>query len=231
MSFAVVVFLKTKEVEAVPKTWLLEDDGKTYCFWPNFKKIQEVYDAAQSEGQPDRKNWKRFAVSCFEEFDSYDLAVQEIGYYLEHSDYEAKKSVKRSIPQRSTENDSRRCISPAESSSTDESPSEVVKKFTFAPVESQFPHDKVLSRTTLAPPRPPTPVASTSSKFISTDVDRNQKPVSISPRANVTSGNENSVRNDPQPIVNIQPILAEIRGNNVFKNIITIVEDFIRNII
>ncbi|CAG7816913.1 unnamed protein product [Allacma fusca] len=91
----------------------------------------------------------------------------------------------------------------------DESPSEVAKKFTFAPVESQFPlHDKVLSRPTLAPP---TPVASTSSKFISTNLDRNQKPVSISPRANVTSGNETSVRNDPQPIVNIQPILAEIR--------------------
>ncbi|CAG7716895.1 unnamed protein product [Allacma fusca] len=86
--FLMAMFKKTKEVEVVPKCWITEDDGNKYCYWPNYSKLDKIYDAARAQEIPNRKMWKRLGVRIFYEFNTYDEATAEIPHFLNYSDYE-----------------------------------------------------------------------------------------------------------------------------------------------
>ncbi|CAG7719096.1 unnamed protein product [Allacma fusca] len=133
--FLLTMFIKTKEVEVVPRSWVFEDGVKKFCSCPRTNNLDDIYLAARNQDPPNRKLWKRFAVKVYHEFDNYDNAVAEIPHFLNFSDYEAAESSQtcsKSLGMISGTNISKTVES---DSGSDESISSISSKFTFGPVE------------------------------------------------------------------------------------------------
>ncbi|CAG7829599.1 unnamed protein product, partial [Allacma fusca] len=90
--YLVVTFVKTKEVEVIPKLWVYEKNGKRFTYWPKYPDIEDIYAAARDEDPPNKKTWKNYAIRILHGFDMYNLAVSNIPHFYEHSDFEAARS-------------------------------------------------------------------------------------------------------------------------------------------
>ncbi|CAG7648999.1 unnamed protein product [Allacma fusca] len=90
--YLVVTFVKTKEVEVIPKLWVYEKNGKRFTYWPKYPDIEDIYAAARDEDPTNKKTWKNYAIRIRHGFDMYNLAVSNIPHLYEHSDFEAARS-------------------------------------------------------------------------------------------------------------------------------------------
>ncbi|CAG7730454.1 unnamed protein product [Allacma fusca] len=138
------MFNKSKEVEVVPRSWVVQDDGKWFCYWPTWNNLDKIYKAAKDQQIPNKKLWKRLAIRIFHDFDNYDAAVSEIEQFLNYLDYETTGSVQQNPPTISIHNSS--------DSDNDTSPSSIGRNYTLGPVELP------------PPPTPAIPTASTSKR-------------------------------------------------------------------
>ena len=57
--FVIVVFIGKKETDVVPKSWIIRDDGKLYCFWPLDKqKVSKYVNSYRSPGS----DWRKYEI-------------------------------------------------------------------------------------------------------------------------------------------------------------------------
>ncbi|CAG7730707.1 unnamed protein product, partial [Allacma fusca] len=168
--FLMSLFLKTKEVEVIPRTWMVEEEVKKYSYWPKSSSLEEIYTAAKSQNQPNKKIWKKFAIEVYFEFDTYEEAVGQIPHFLDYSDYDIAGS--------SFNVSSKLSVKTPQSSileSDDDSPTSVPTKFLLGPVLPHAPHvPKVTtqshSKSVPIPPLTSYPVATASTSGAPPDV-------------------------------------------------------------
>ncbi|CAG7717927.1 unnamed protein product [Allacma fusca] len=86
--YFVVMFVKKKEVEAVPRKWIIDEEGKRFCYWPNYPDIEDIYAAARDSDFPNKKTWKKYTIRIMHGFETYKLVVSIIPHFCEHSDFE-----------------------------------------------------------------------------------------------------------------------------------------------
>ena len=76
MTFAIVAFLKTRrEIEIVPKNWLVTLNGKLYTYWPKYTNTESIYTAAKGKDPPNTANWFKYAVRSLHEFGKYSWLI------------------------------------------------------------------------------------------------------------------------------------------------------------
>lgn len=58
MSYSIVHFPETNEVEVVPQLWLENDDrGQLRCWWPPFKTLKKVTEAVETQSPVQMDTW------------------------------------------------------------------------------------------------------------------------------------------------------------------------------
>lgn len=67
----VIVFVeenkKKKNVELVPRSWLVLNKKKLLCYYPNQLHYGYIKKWVEKNKEPDRKNWKQFEVRIVKE--------------------------------------------------------------------------------------------------------------------------------------------------------------------
>ncbi|CAG7837014.1 unnamed protein product [Allacma fusca] len=135
--FLMTLFLKTKEVEEVPRCWTQDEAGRKKCCWPQYTELEQIYASARNQDPPNWKMWKQFNVKIYHEFDDYEEAVSQIPHFLNYSDYEdvgttSNRQSSSHVPSTSRKESIRGAHQ--NSDSEDDSPSSVHKNYSLGPV-------------------------------------------------------------------------------------------------
>lgn len=71
----VIVFVEgnkeKKNVELVPRSWLILTKRKWLCYYPDQSQYRHVEKWVQKNREPDRENWKQFKVKILKEARKY----------------------------------------------------------------------------------------------------------------------------------------------------------------
>ncbi|CAG7817578.1 unnamed protein product [Allacma fusca] len=66
--YFVVTFVKKQEVEAVPSKWIVDEEGKRFCYWSKYPDIEDIYAAARDSDSPNKKTWKKYTIRIMHGF-------------------------------------------------------------------------------------------------------------------------------------------------------------------
>lgn len=77
MSYYCIKFLKSKEVEAVPSSWV---DGSK-CLWPSSMSLSKLYKAIKESKQPE-PDWKEHEIKIYKTYSEYSNNCCCIEYNL-----------------------------------------------------------------------------------------------------------------------------------------------------
>ncbi|XP_049512103.1 uncharacterized protein LOC119462573 [Dermacentor silvarum] len=81
MSYAIVEFVKSKEVEVVPVSWVSDRQ----CRWPDHVKAEKASRMVKKQTPP-QAAWKRFDIAVKGLFGTYDSARKNLNRSQFHSD-------------------------------------------------------------------------------------------------------------------------------------------------
>ncbi|CAG7717656.1 unnamed protein product [Allacma fusca] len=90
LPFAVVHFVESEEIEAVPVKWIFENDMRQTCYWPNFRKSDRILQAVKSMQNPIESVWTTHVINVKNTFSTYDEAISNIKHFEAFSDLEAE---------------------------------------------------------------------------------------------------------------------------------------------